>query len=142
MANAKYHSGDKIGCLEIISDTGKRNPKGEIIYKCRCECGNILETRSSSINESKNCGCKSAYLNNFVEGTSLNQIKPNKPLLRNNTSGCTGVTKIKGKWVARIKFRQRYIYLGSFNTYAEAVSARRIAEEVLFYPIWEKFSDI
>lgn len=47
-----------------------------------------------------------------------------------NTSGCTGVykKKNKNKWTASITVHYKTIHLGTFNSYEEAVKARRCAE--------------
>lgn len=47
-----------------------------------------------------------------------------------NTSGCTGVykKKNKNKWTASITVHYKIIHLGTFNSYEEAVKARRCAE--------------
>ena len=51
----------------------------------------------------------------------------------NNTSGYTGVTvnKRTGKYVARITKNKRRIYLGTFNSFEDAINARHEAELVL-----------
>lgn len=142
METPKYLPGEKVGHLEIIGDTGRRNSTGEIIYRCRCQCGKEFEMRSSAINETKNCGCKSNILRGFVEGTYLPHIKPDKPIRKNNTSGCTGVVKYNDSWEAQIKIKQHKIHLGVFATYEEAVAARKAAEEKYFKPIYERYNDI
>lgn len=61
----------------------------------------------------------------------------NKPMQPNNRSGVAGVYSPKGsdKWLARIKQSGRWKHLGTFETYEDAVSARRIAEqEIGFHP--------
>lgn len=40
---AKYKPGDKIGQLTVLAQTDKRDKKREIIWKCKCDCGNIVE---------------------------------------------------------------------------------------------------
>lgn len=142
MEKSKYQPGDKVGHLEIIGDTGMRTSKRYIIYKCRCECGNIVELPTSSINEKQSCGCKSLLSKGFVEGTQLSQIDPNKKLQKNNTSGYPGVMYRKGHWKVQIGFRNKKIHLGIFDTYEEAVSARKAAEKILFYPIWARYNPI
>lgn len=52
----------------------------------------------------------------------------------NNTSGKTGVSydKRKNKWIARIWYLKKCIYLGAFDTFKEAVKIRETAEKELF----------
>jgi hypothetical protein len=53
----------------------------------------------------------------------------------NNTSGVTGVSRHKDKWVARICPSRRTIYLGLYDSFDDAVAARRAAEVKLgFHP--------
>lgn len=55
----------------------------------------------------------------------------NAALMSNNTSGTTGViwNKYYGKWTANIVLNCKRIFLGRFDTYNEAVQARKEAEE-------------
>ena len=34
--------GQKIGMLVVLEKTNKRNKQGRVLYKCQCECGNIV----------------------------------------------------------------------------------------------------
>lgn len=58
----------------------------------------------------------------------------NQGLSKNNTSGVTGVSfhKKTKKWQAYIKVNFRYIYLGLFADFDNAVKARKDAEEKYF----------
>lgn len=58
----------------------------------------------------------------------------NSTLSKNNTSGVTGVTwhKRDKLWQARIKVNYKYIHLGYFNSFDDAVKARKVAEEKYF----------
>jgi hypothetical protein len=52
----------------------------------------------------------------------------NSKIAKNNTSGCKGVTKAKGKWQAQIVINQKNIYLGYYYDIEEAIRARTEAE--------------
>ncbi len=52
----------------------------------------------------------------------------NKGILKNNTSGYTGVYKRNNKWCARININKKQINLGTFDTFEEAKQARIKAE--------------
>lgn len=55
----------------------------------------------------------------------------NRPLRSDNKSGVNGVFAHSGKWRAGIRFNGRYTYLGTFETFSDAVSSRRAAELAL-----------
>lgn len=54
--NYKDRTGIKYGRLTAIRDCGK-NKQGNILWECRCDCGNIAVLRSSSLGRSLSCGC-------------------------------------------------------------------------------------
>lgn len=58
----------------------------------------------------------------------------NKPLLKNNTSGVTGVSfnKRKQKWESYITVNNKRKGLGYFDNFEDAVAARKEAEEKYF----------
>lgn len=58
----------------------------------------------------------------------------NSSIAKNNTSGVTGVCFVssKNKWLAYIKVNYKFINLGYFDTFEEAVSTRKEAEEKYF----------
>lgn len=62
------------------------------------------------------------------------QNERNSELAKNNTSGVTGVTwhSRDNVWQARIKVNYQYIHLGYFNSFNDAVIARKQAEEKYF----------
>ena len=63
---------------------------------------------------------------------SQNQM--NSKLSSNNTSGVTGVYWVKkcNKWNANIKINNKYIHLGNFTDFDDAVKARKEAEQKYF----------
>lgn len=58
----------------------------------------------------------------------------NRRLVSNNTSGATGVSwnKFHEKWIAYIGLNYETMHLGYFDSFDEAVKARKIAEEKYF----------
>ncbi len=84
------------------------------------------------------CGCKKKehdkLLQQFlthVDGTSLEHIRTQK-LPSNNTTGVRGVYLIKGNYVAKVVFRKKAYYLGTYRSLEEAAEARKRAEAELF----------
>ena len=51
----KIKPGDYINNKQIIEDTGLRRPTGTIIWKCKCDCGNIYNATSSEIHRQQKC---------------------------------------------------------------------------------------
>jgi hypothetical protein len=50
-----------------------------------------------------------------------------------NKSGTVGVRKTRGgKWVSQIKANRKYVYLGTYENYEDAVNARKEAEKRYF----------
>ena len=54
----KNIDGQKFGRLTVINDTGKRDKYGDIIYLCKCDCGNYKEICKRSLRRpTVSCGC-------------------------------------------------------------------------------------
>lgn len=141
--------GNKIGRLTVIEPTTDRDKNnGSVIWKCKCECGNITYVSAYNLGRKavRSCGCLGtensrkngtvAAVNiktNFcADGTNVKRLMAKRP--KNNTSGYKGVTwvKDKEKWCAQIVFKGKRYYLGYYEKKEEAVEARKEAEEKLF----------
>lgn len=61
---------------------------------------------------------------------TASENQKNKARHSNNTTGRTGVRfqKLTGKWEARIGVNGRYVHLGTFKRFEDAVAAREAAE--------------
>lgn len=145
--------GEKFNKLTVISENGKTGK--EILWKCKCDCGNFTNVRGYDLKNghTKSCGCtrkenskntikeknKQYIEKNFVENTSLSQLKAN---FKNNTSGYKGVTwdRHSKRWKAFIYFQNKRIYLGNFKDINKAIKARKEAEEKYFTPILSKYN--
>lgn len=143
------YTGYKIGMLTVIEKTDRRNKQGRILYKCKCECGNIVYYNSSDFKKNVSCGCwrksrkridKMMSTMQYVENTSIALIKKTT-LNTNNTSGFKGVSydKTRNKWRAYIRLQYKTIELGRFDTFKKAVRARLEAEDRYYKPIIEKY---
>ena len=148
-------TGQKFGRLTAEYPTDRRDPKGYVIWHCRCDCGNEIEADYNSLLYSnlKSCGCKKkehdqnlrTYLTH-IDGTSLDMLK-SKKLPSDNTTGYRGVYFIKGKYTAKIVFQKKAYYLGSYDNIEDAAQARKKAEELLFdgfaayYDRWKAIAD-
>ena len=51
--------GQRFGRLKVISDTSKRSNNRSIIWKCKCDCGTVIETPTDYLVRGfiKSCGC-------------------------------------------------------------------------------------
>ena len=128
--------GQRFGKLTVTDYAGKR--AGMHRWKCICDCGNetIVGQTLLQNGKTKSCGCLQAMSirNNLklCDGTSVTILEATKNhLYRSNTSGCTGVYKIKksGKWVAQITFKGKTYYLGAYERIEDAMKARQCGEE-------------
>ena len=61
--------------------------------------------------------------------TTVGQNILNSKISKRNTSGYKGVEWYKNRWVARIKFNYKTIYLGRFKLLSEALNTRKLAEQ-------------
>lgn len=134
----------KFGRLTAISPTSKRDENGSIIWRCKCECGNIKEVSVSDLTCGfvRSCGClaKEVHHNHGINiGKETNKICLDGTNIRNltmkkskrNTSGIKGVSwdNRRQKWLAQIRFKGKVYYLGRYDDISAAAKARKIAEE-------------
>lgn len=163
MSAFKDLTGQKFNRLRVLG-LGERNSAGQLQWKCKCDCGNIVLVTTTYLKtgHTKSCGClnrekasnrlqtekfiksrENYRKNNFLkENTSLALIG-SKKVRKNNTSGVTGVNYIKNikKWNASIFFKGKKINLGYFENIDNAIKARKEAEEKYFKPILEKYKE-
>lgn len=163
MGTFKDLIGQKFNRLTVI-ELGERNKFGQVQWKCKCNCGNIVLATTTYLKtgHTKSCGClnresasnrlkdkkfikareKYRKENFFKEGTNLALIRNTDKLRKNNTSNTTGVTynKQNKNWRASIFFKSKKIDLGSFTNIDDAIKARKEAEEKYFKPILEKYN--
>lgn len=72
-------TGRKLGMLTAIRRTDKKTPANQWIWECKCDCGNISETRIGNLTcgRSKSCGCLQRRTGkdspNFKHGLSQNR---------------------------------------------------------------------
>lgn len=155
----KDMTNEKFGRLTVLEPTDCRDKwNGSVIWKCKCDCGNIINVCGYSLKEGSivSCGCyKKEYevkqgsnigsihvKENIKEGTNLQVISRRDTLQSNNTSNTTGVTwdKSRNRWLAQIIFKRKHIYLGRYTSKEDAIVARKEAEEKYFKPILEKYN--
>lgn len=86
--------GDKINKLTILEKTNKRI-KGSIVWRCQCECGNIVEKTTEYLHRDifHSCGCYSIdFISQLNKKDLTNQkfgkLTAIKPLSKRTASGC------------------------------------------------------
>lgn len=135
---------NKYGCTAIRS-IGKDNHSH--LWLCRCSCGKEFTVSMGNFEIRQSCGCaaqktrkrnmslaKEVFSKGIEQGTSVIMIQPNKKLLKNNTSGITGVhwAKDRQRWVAQIEFQGKHYTLGAFKDKNDAIAVRKEAEQAMF----------
>ena len=69
-------TGKKIGKLTILEKLPYKHSnlreKGNL-WKCQCECGNIVELTTSRLKNQKSCGCLKVSHKNYIRRTNLKQ---------------------------------------------------------------------
>ena len=132
---AKDISGKRFGSLTAICPTEKRR-HASVDWECQCDCGRTAEYSQAELEYAHilSCGCgqhPSVPLNlRYIEGTCIEMLENKRPR-RDNTTGHTGVVSTQKGWVAKIGFKGKCYYLGTYRDFTLAVKARERAEEEL-----------
>lgn len=139
--------GQRFGSLTVLEQADERSHNGRVIWKCRCDCGNITYVTASSLSSgiTKSCGClvqkilKSAPA--IVNGTSPYKFITPKPTVKSQT-GVLGVYYNQGKYIAGMQFQGKQVLLQSFDNIEDAIAARKAAEEKYHQPLLKKLGFI
>lgn len=59
MPNARDLKSQRFGRLVVLYDTGERSSNGQVIWRCRCNCGSEVNVIGSNLisGRTKSCGC-------------------------------------------------------------------------------------
>lgn len=149
------------GCARVVDLTGKVFNRLRVLRKCgtlrqnlwlcQCECGKQRTATANQLIKGyvKSCGClrkdtlRENHRNNanvgHYKGTNIALLMLEPPC--HNVSGCTGVSYVKalGKWKASIQCQGKSHWLGVFNTFEEAVKARKEGEYKYQLPLIEEY---
>lgn len=140
-------TGERFGRLTALERAG-RNPKnGNVLWRCKCDCGNSVIVDGSLLRRkiTRSCGClrrergrQSVKQNqDFInragdtshllneEGIPLASLHPGT----RNKSGVIGVSydKATSKWFARLMHNGQYVLLKSYESKQAAIEAREAA---------------
>ncbi len=146
-------TGKKFGRLTALYPTNKRDRKGSVVWMCECTCGNRIEVTTDLLQNGiyQSCGClkkeHQMELNKSlhrVDGTCIEWLEHRKHRV-DNASGFRGVFRAKnGKYRVSIGFKKKRFYLGTFDTYEEAVQERLRAEDLIygeFIKSWNEWNE-
>ena len=52
----------------MLEDTGKRTKHRQVIWRCRCDCGALLEVSSGNLSSgnTQSCGCLTSYGEEYI----------------------------------------------------------------------------
>ena len=144
-------TGQRFGKLTALAPA--ENIGGCTAWLCRCDCGQetVVITKRLRDGHRTSCGCDNENFGKppnvagrasltYVEGTCVEMIRSDT-VRRNNTSGVPGVDWLtrKRRWRASICFKGVRRYLGCFESFDDAVEARKRAEAELHLPFLEKY---
>ena len=142
--------GKRFGRLVVEEKTNLRDGTS-IVWKCRCDCGNVSYVSSKNLLHSgtSSCGClrKERAKENLsgdprpklgiVNHTNLSKIASSKPQ-RNSNTGVRGVTRLPdGRLEAFINVKGKRIRIGRYFTLMEAQTEREKAVERYYKPLLE-----
>ncbi|MCI1987057.1 MAG: alcohol dehydrogenase [Lactobacillus sp.] len=148
-------SGQRYGRLIVKEYAGRDQHNGNALWRCQCDCGNVVVTDGYRLRHgtTTSCGCwrrevsinnahsNPAFLRNVGSHNGFgitNGVNLQASLIprRNNRSGVPGVSfdKTAGRWVSRLMLRGHYVLNQMYVDYADAVAARRAAEEQYLSP--------
>ena len=133
-------TGQRFGRLTALYPTERRDQKGSIYWRCRCDCGRETEVTENGLvhGNNKSCGCLKEEIQkqissqlHMVDGTCVEMLEKRK-YRSDNTSGFRGVYHTKnGNYRVSIGFKGKRYSVGTFKDYEEAVKARVDAEELI-----------
>lgn len=143
----------RFGRLTALYPTKERNQNLSVCWSCRCDCGKTVIVSENALvsGNCKSCGClkREAQENipsmlHRIDGTCVEHLEKRKHR-SDNTSGFRGVFRKKnGGYRVSIGFKGKQYYVGSFQTFEEAVEARKEAEKLIHegfvhaYYLWKK----
>lgn len=133
-------SGQRFGRLTVLEATSRRDKKGSVYWRCRCDCGKELEATQDNLmyGNYRSCGCRQEEIRgqihdqlHFVDGTIL-EIFGERKAHSDNASGFRGISVLKnGRFSVTIGFKRKKYYIGRYGSFEDAVAARLEAESLI-----------
>lgn len=126
----------RFGRLTVYERTSDYvSPKGqhETRWLCICDCGKEKIAKSGDLKKGrvKSCGCLKRDCRSWLPDNPQNVMYSQRKISKNNTSGVTGVCwhEKRQRWRACIRYKDENICLGEYKNKADAIKARKEAEE-------------
>ena len=133
-------TGHRFHRLSVIRETKEKNSHNEILWECKCDCGNTILAPKYKLKTgwTKSCGCLhkelfSGYrgVRNYNEDGTNTYLLDSSKMHKNNTSGYKGVVRHNLGWIAQIKYKYQHYYLCYSNNIDECVAIRKEAEDAI-----------
>lgn len=141
-------TGQHFGRLTVLRQVPRASKNGNARWLCRCNCGNYVEADSYNLRHgvTRSCGClrreNSKKLTQCNDGFKQHMGDPQAlknddgvyissvRVSKRNHTGVIGVSydKSSSRWVARLRFRGRYVLNKACESFGEAVTLRHQAE--------------
>lgn len=131
--SAEDLTGLRFGNLAVLYPLNPEDRMTTALWRCRCDCGNEVDVSYHALTRGndKSCGCLKRQYQvmlhdrlHLVDGTCVEWLAGRKSRV-DNSSGFRGVFKKKsGKYMASIGFKKKIYYLGTFESYEDAVEQR------------------
>ena len=81
--NYKDLTNQKFNKLKVVGFTDKRTSNGGMIWKCQCDCGNVVYLSTPQLKRNKGCGCElKKWRKKFGENSKKNRININNNLYK------------------------------------------------------------
>lgn len=81
--NYKDLTNQKFNKLKVVGSTDKRTSNGGMIWKCQCDCGNVVYLSTPQLKRNKGCGCElKKWRKKFGENSKKNRININNNLYK------------------------------------------------------------
>lgn len=133
--------GLRFGRLLVLEMLEARTARGRSLWRCQCDCGNIVDVQSDQLlgHTTKSCGCLKAEILHsapaFIKGTTPYKFINLKPTKKNKT-GVVGVSKTRrGNYLATMTFQGELVLCKTFSNLEDAARARKLCEEQYHTPL-------
>jgi len=116
--NIENYVGKKFNNLLLIKNLNKIDKNNSKLALFKCDCGKEKELAFTQVlsGRIKTCGCKQGYLSKSSKEKQQNSLMYfySNNTLKNNTTGCTGISFINNKYRVRICVNKKTIHIRLF----------------------------